>query len=91
MILRKYAVILKSMELPKLPEQLSEFLISKPETGMGYQSGTVLLSDGRQFDDVLFLQAAWISEVRGFDSVPFDPQEIEHIEVTHSKCSVENI
>jgi hypothetical protein len=67
------------MEFPKLPEHLSNFLISKPETGM------VVLRDGRQFEDVLFVEASLITEVRGYDSIPFNPADIENIEITHSK------
>jgi hypothetical protein len=73
------------MEFPKLPEHLSNFLISKPETGMGYQTGMVVLRDGRQFEDVLFVEASLITEVRGYDSIPFNPADIENIEITHSK------
>lgn len=73
------------MNYPVLPDRLSEFLVSSPETGMGYQTGRVLLRDGRRFEDVLFVEAKWLTEVRGYDQIPFDPAEIESIEVTHSK------
>jgi len=70
---------------PELPDRLREFLMHKPETGMGYQTGRVLLKDGRRFEDVLFVQGSWVTEVRGCEGVPFDPADIQSIEVTHSK------
>ncbi len=73
------------MSYPTLPERLSEFLMHKPETGMGYQTGRVLLRDGRRFEDVLFVQGSWVTEVRGYEGVPFDPADIDSIEITHSK------
>ena len=73
------------MSIPRLPDHLQDFLISKPETGMGYQTGAVVLRDGRRFEDVLFVQGAWVAEVKGFESVPFDPADIERIEITHAK------
>jgi hypothetical protein len=73
------------MNYPTLPGRLSEFLMHKPETGMGYQTGKVLLRDGRRFEDVLFVQGSWVTEVRGYEQVPFDPADIESIEVTHAK------
>jgi hypothetical protein len=73
------------VNFPVLPDKLSEFLVSKPETGMGYQTGRVLLRDGRRFEDVLFVEAKWITEVMGYDEIPFDPADIEMIEITHSK------
>ena len=74
-----------AMSYPELPDRFREFLMHKPETGMGYQTGRVVLRDGRRFEDVLFVQGSWITEVRGHDSIPFDPADIEGIEITHSK------
>ena len=73
------------MSYPELPDQFREFLMHKPETGMGYQTGRVILKDGRKFEDVLFVQGSWVTEVRCLDSIPFDPADIDRIEITHSK------
>jgi hypothetical protein len=73
------------MNYPELPDHVRDFLITKPETGMGYQTGSVVLRDGRRFDDVLFVQGTLVTEARGFESLPFDPAEIEGIEITHCK------
>ena len=68
-----------------LPKKWSEFLVSKPETGMGYQVIAVILKDGRKIEDVAIVQSGIIGEVRGCDDVPFDPNEIVSIKLTHRK------
>jgi hypothetical protein len=71
--------------LKRLPKNWSEFLLSKPETGMDYQIVAVTLKDGRRIEDVAIIGMSIIGEVRGHDDVPFDPNEIVSIEVTHRK------
>ncbi|HVU09472.1 MAG TPA: hypothetical protein VHG89_13125 [Verrucomicrobiae bacterium] len=71
--------------LKKLPRNWSEFLLSKPETGMDYQIIAVTLKDGRKIEDIAIIGHSIIGEVRGCDDVPFDPNEISSIEVTHNK------
>lgn len=74
-----------SSEIPRLPQQWAEFLHKQPETGMDYQTVTVTLRDGRAFDDVAIIHSCYIGEVRGHDVVPFSPDEIASIKLTHSK------
>ena len=71
--------------MKSLPKNWSEFLLSKPETGMDYQIVAVTLKDGRKIEDVAVIHHGIISEIRGYDDIPFDPNEIASIEVTHRK------
>ena len=68
-----------------LPKKWSKVLLRQPETGMGYQIVAVTLRDGRIVPDVVIVGGSVIGEVRGHSEIPFDPAEIEHIEVTHNK------
>ncbi len=68
-----------------LPTKWSEFLLKQFETGMGYQTVSITLVDGRTFDDVVIIDSSIVGEVRGHNTVPFDPAEIVAIIVTHRK------
>jgi len=69
-----------------LPEKWIEYLMSQPESGMGYQIVTIVLEDGRRFDNVVIIQSALIGEVKGHDEIPFDSKDIISIEVrSHRK------
>lgn len=59
-------------------------LASKPETGMGYQVVTVLLKDGRRFDQVAVVEGQ-ITEIRGREDIPFTEDQITQIILTHDK------
>jgi hypothetical protein len=66
----------------QLSEKWVPRLLSQPETGMGYQSVTVRLRDGRAFDDVVVV-GGLVMRVPGFESVPFSEADISDIVVTH--------
>lgn len=68
-----------------LPKTWSDFLFPKPETGMGYQVVAVTLRDGRKIEDVAIIQSEVIGEVRGHDDVPFEPEDIVSMELTHNR------
>lgn len=68
-----------------LPRSWSEFLAKKPETGMGYQVVAVTLRDGRRIEDIAIIQSSMIGEVRGHAGVPFEPDDITDLELTHRK------
>jgi len=70
---------------PKLPEEWIQFLKRKPETGMGYQIVSVVLEDGRKFDQVVISESALVTRVRGCKDIPFSEFEIKDIRVTHKK------
>jgi predicted signal transduction protein with EAL and GGDEF domain len=59
-------------------------LASKPETGMGYQVVSVILQDGRRFDQTAVVEGV-ISEIRGLDEIPFTEDQIAQIILTHDK------
>ena len=68
----------------QLTGTLAAKLAAEPETGMGYQVVTVILKDGRRFDQVVAIQGA-IAEVRGRDDIPFREEDISELIVTHDK------
>ena len=59
-------------------------LASKPETGMGYQVVTVVLKDGKRFDQVVVVQGQ-VSGMRGRKDIPFGEGDIAEIILTHDK------
>ena len=59
-------------------------LASKPETGMGYQVVTVVLKDGKRFDQVVVVQGQ-VSGIRGCKDIPFGEEDIGEIILTHDK------
>jgi hypothetical protein len=73
----------------KLPKIWSEFLVKKPETGMGYQVVSLHLQDGRRINDVVIVESSLIVEIRGQTKIDFDPHEISEIELTHRKWKFE--
>jgi hypothetical protein len=52
------------------------------ETGLGYQLVSVQLKDGRHFEQAVASEGCIIA-VRGFSDVPFAPEEVEHVAVSH--------
>ncbi len=67
-----------------LSEKWVRELVSKPETGMGYQVISVILKDGRKFDQAVVIEGQ-VTEVRGYDDVPFCEDQIAEIILTHEK------
>lgn len=59
-------------------------LASKPETGMGYQVVSVILKDGRKFDQVAVVEGR-ITEIRARKDIPFTEDQISQIILTHDK------
>ena len=68
----------------ELPAKWAPRLVGQPETGMGYQTASITLLDGRVIEDVLIVGGT-IAEVRGYDSIPFSVDDISDITVTHRK------
>jgi len=73
------------LEARRLPPDWSAYLRSQPETGMDYQTGDVVLRDGTRVRDVIFVGGAYVGEVRGQKEVPFRPEEIAKIRLTHRR------
>jgi hypothetical protein len=65
----------------QLSDKWGPLLARQPETGMGYQIGTVVLRDGRRFNDVL-IQEGLITRIKGLTVIPFTESEIIDIIVT---------
>jgi len=61
-----------------------EKLTSQPETGMGYHVVSVVLKDGKRFDQVVVDQGC-ITQIRHYPSIPFAEEDIKDIIVTHDK------
>ncbi len=59
-------------------------LASKPETGMGYQVVSIILKNGKKFDQVAVVEGR-ITEIRGYKDVPFTEDQIAQIILTHDK------
>lgn len=59
-------------------------LAAEPETGMGYHIVTVVLRDGRTFDQVAIVEGR-ITQIRGLRNIPFNEDQIVDIRVTHDK------
>ena len=72
-------------KLRGLPDWATRFLESQPETGMQYQTGDVILKDGAIFKNVVFLGCKYVTEVRDYEEIPFDPANIKEIHLTHNK------
>jgi len=69
----------------RLPEKWSVYLSEQPETGMDYQVGDVVLADGTIIKDVAFVGSALIGEVKGYENIPFGPNNIKEIRLTHKR------
>ena len=51
---------------------------------MGYQVASVLLKDGRRFDQVVIVEG-YLTRIKGIKDIPFSEEEIQDIVVTHDK------
>lgn len=68
----------------KLSEKWAKLLVSKPETGMGYQVVSIILKNGMRYDQVV-INSGYITHMRNYDNIPFEEIDIEQIIVTHEK------
>ncbi len=67
-----------------LPIQLAKELSQKPETGMGYQIVSIILKDGRKFDQVVIVEGR-ITEIKNQTDIPFTKEQIVNVILTHDK------
>ena len=56
---------------------------------MGYQIVSVRLKDGQQFHQVAVVEGR-ITEIRGYQDIPFTEDEIAQIYLTHDKWDFNN-
>jgi hypothetical protein len=67
-----------------LPTKWATELASKRETGMGYQVVSVILKDGKRFDQVVVVEGR-VTEIRGRKDIPFTAGEIIQVILTHDR------
>ncbi len=68
-----------------VPDKIKDYLVSQPETGMGYQVVTVYINNGKKFEKVLVTNASEIESVDGNPDIPFNAFDIVKVELTHQK------
>jgi hypothetical protein len=68
----------------KLGTKWIDYLKNKPESGMGYQIVSIVLSDGTKYDQVV-VDSGYITQIKGFEVIPFSEEDIQEIIVTHDK------
>ena len=67
-----------------IPRGCLDHLKRTGETGIGYQVISVELKNGRYFDQVVASEGC-IIEVRGYEEIPFAPEEIGSVIVNHKR------
>ncbi len=68
--------------LVPIPSRFVDHLKQARETGIGYQVVSVVLKDGRSFDQVATSEGC-IIEVRGYKEIPFAPDDLASVSVNH--------
>lgn len=68
----------------ELTDKWIDFLVAQPETGMGYHVVSIILHNGKRYDQVV-VNSGYITQVKGYDNVPFQVNDIKEIVVTHDK------
>jgi hypothetical protein len=71
--------------LNTLPQKLRQFLLDQPETTDDLHVVSVILKDGRVFEDVAISRCSLVAAVRGHAHVPFDAKDIAELRVTHRR------
>ena len=71
--------------LNTLAHQLRQFLLDQPETADDLHVVSVILKDGRVFEDVAISHCSVVAAVRGHAHVPFDAKDIAELRVTHRR------
>jgi len=67
-----------------VPQDCLAHLKQAPETGVGYQIVSVELKDGRCFDQAVVSEGC-IIEIRGYDEIPFSPDDVLSVSVNHKR------
>jgi hypothetical protein len=68
----------------QLSDKWIDFLISRPETGMGYQICTIVLNNGMQYKQAV-IDSGFITKIKDIDGIPFSEDDIAEIVITHEK------
>ena len=70
--------------LVPIPTDIVNNLKREKETGIGYQVVSVKLKDGRSYDQVVASEGC-IIQVRGYEAVPFAPDDVASVCVNHKR------
>jgi len=70
--------------LVPVPNGFVDLLKGAKETGIGYQVVSVILKDGRSFDQVVASECC-IIEVRGYKEIPFAAEDVVSVSVNHKR------
>ncbi|MDB5200415.1 MAG: hypothetical protein JWO92_2378 [Chitinophagaceae bacterium] len=73
----------------KLSERWVSKLLVQAETGMDYQIVSIILNDGRKFDQAI-ISGGNITKLRSYEVIPFLESDIEDIILTHDKWNWNN-
>ena len=68
----------------RLPTRWKDWIEAQPETGMGYWVVDVTLLDRTVVPDVA-IGAGHVLEVKDQDGVPFDPNQVADVRLTHRR------
>jgi hypothetical protein len=71
-------------QLFPIPNQCLDYLKRSNETGMGYKVVSVQLLDGRSFEQAV-VSEGHIIEVRGYNEIPFQPEDVASVSVNHKQ------
>src|SRR5207253_9360643 len=71
--------------LTTMPQRLSQYLLDQPETTNDLHVVSVILKDGRVFEDVAISHCSLVAAVRGHSHVPFDAKDVAELRVTHRR------
>lgn len=64
----------------QLSKKWAEYLISQPETGMGYQIALITLLNGKHYDEVI-IDSGFIIRIGDNTEIPFKEEDIAKIAV----------
>jgi hypothetical protein len=70
-----------------LPPRFAPQLLALPETGMGYQVVNIRTVTGEVYRRVVIV-GGYIASVDHKEDIPFDPDHIDSIEITHDKTAI---
>jgi hypothetical protein len=70
--------------LTQIPAETALDLKNAAQTGPGYQIVSVELTDGRTFDPAV-VSEGHVIQVRGFNEVPFAPQDVARVMLSHRR------
>jgi len=73
----------------QLSKKWVDRIIPQGETGMGYHIATIVLKNGKKYNQAV-IDSGFITRIRGMSDIPFVEDDIESIIVTHDKWDFRN-